>query len=136
DRFALLVNIDWVDRLTISGGEQNLAADLRGSGDEAVFSLNGKKTVTSSFRNFYQTVIGLLIDTEIPAGQRPDPKAAGTITIEYQLNTPPDSRASITLIPYNRDFYALWQEGTAEFLISRNQVRKIYDVADTMEYAE
>ena len=138
DKFALIINIDLVERLTVSGGEKELVADLRGTGDDVIFTLNGRVTDTKSFRGFYQAAIGLLVDAEIPPGanQALNPRETGSITIEYQVNTPPGERASITLIPYNRDFYALWQEGTAEFLISRNQVRKIYDVADTMEYAE
>jgi len=138
DKFALIINIDLVDRLTVSGGEKELAADLRGSGDDVVFTLNGRVTETKSFRSFYQAAIGLLVDAEIPAGagQALNPVGAGNITIEYHINTPPGARAAITLIPFNRDFYALWQEGTTEFLISRNQVRKIYETADTVDYAE
>jgi len=136
DKFALLVNIDTVDHLSISGGEKNLYADFQGKGDEGIYSLNGKVAEEKSFKTFYQAVIGLLMDAEYPPGQiqtAPDAET-GTITIEYQLNTPPGARASITLIPYNRDFYTLKQEGTTEFLISRNQVRKIYETADAIIY--
>jgi hypothetical protein len=41
----------------------------------------------------------------------------------------------LSLIPYNRDFYILNIDGITEFLISRAQVRKIFDAADSMEYA-
>jgi hypothetical protein len=43
---------------------------------------------------------------------------------------------AISLIPYNRDFYILDMNGTTEFLISRAQVQRIFDSADSMEYAE
>ena len=140
DKFALIINIDLVSRLSITGGEKDLTADFRGTGDEGVYFLNGKKTVLKSFRSFYQAVIGLLVDAEIPAGTgsalNPGAPDSGNITIEYQLNTAQGERASITLIPYNRDFYALLQDGATEFLISRSQVRKIYEAADAMEYEE
>jgi len=140
DKFALLVNIDSVDNLTVTGGERFLNADFEGKGDEGVYFLNGKKADTKSFKTWYQAVIGLLSDAEIPAGTitpAMNPTGTGTpatgeITIEYKLNTSPGLRASITLVPYNRDFYALRQEGTMEFLISRNQVRKIWETADSM----
>ena len=133
DKFALLVNIDSVENLSVSGGERPLNADFQGTGDDAVYLLNGKQAESKSFKTWYQAVIGLLSDAEYPG---PAAQAAGTgnITIEYRLTRPPGARASITLVPYNRDFYALNQEGTTEFLISRNQVQKIYETADAMVF--
>jgi hypothetical protein len=149
DKFALLVNIDTVEHLSVIGDDRYLGVDFQGKGEDGVYVFNGKKAETKSFKTFYQAVIGLLSDAEIPGGgtvftepQRgfldmvSNPAAAGTgdIKIEYLLDNPPGTWASITLAPYNRDFYALRQEGTAEFLISRNQVRKIYETADAVIY--
>jgi len=141
DKFVLLVNIDWVDHLTVSGGEKELSVDFQGKGDDAVYSLNGRKAESKSFKDFYQAVIGILVDAEIPKGstvpaQNSGNTETGNITIEYRLNTPPGARASITFIPYNREFYALKQEGAVEFLISRDQVRKIFETADAIKYGE
>ena len=135
DKFALILNIDAVDRLEIRGGEKDLVAEFRGKGDDAVFTLNGKNAESKSFRTFYQSVIGLMFDAEygVPAGiprNSPAANSAGVITIEYRLNTPPGTQASLTLIPYTRDFYILSQEGTTEFLISVNQVRNIFETAE------
>ena len=133
DKFSLLINIDDVDHLSVTGGERNLSVDFQGKGDEGVYFLNGKKAETRSFKNFYQAVIGLLADAEYtgPARQSED---TGEVTIEYRLNSPAGGRPSITLVPYNRDFYAVRQEGAMEFLISRNQVRRIYETADAVVY--
>jgi len=136
DKFILLVNIDNVDHIEITGGEKILTADIQRYGDEEDFFLNGKKTQDRAFRNFYQSVIGLLADAEYPRGSSAD-QATGrdnSITIEHFLNTPPGQRVSITLIPYNRDFYAVSQEGATEFLVSRDQVQRIYNMADAMVY--
>jgi len=133
DRFAFIVNIDWVDHFSISGGEKSLSADLRKEGDESVFSLNGRKANTGSFRTFYQTVIGLLVDAEYP-GPVQQSDNSGVLSFEYRLNNPPGEKVNFSLIPYNRDFYALRQDGVTEFLISRSQVRRIYDTADTLIY--
>jgi hypothetical protein len=133
DKFAFIVSIDWVEHISINGGEKNLSADLQGEDDDAVYSLNGRKTKTDSFRTFYQAVIGLLIDSEYPGpvGQNEN---SGELTIEYRFRDQYGDRESFTLIPYNRDFYALKQDGATEFLISRNQVRRIYETADAMVY--
>ena len=138
DKFALLVQIDSVDKLTVSGGEKILNAEFQGKGDAAVFSLNGKKAETKSFKTFYQAPVALMIDAEYPhTGAASTANAKdGSISIEYQLNTPPGAKVSITLVPYNRDFYALRQEGTTEFLIARNQVQSIYEKADEVTYED
>jgi hypothetical protein len=136
DKFALILNIDSVDRLVISeDGKALLTAELTGQGDEAVFTLNGRQTADKPFRNFYQAVIGLLADAEY-SGPRPSDRVSGIITIRYQMNTPPGQEMAISLIPHNRDFYILSVDGITEFLISRAQVRKIFESADSMEYAE
>jgi hypothetical protein len=133
NKFALLMYIDSVDHLSISGGEKNLSADFKGSGDDAIYYLNGRKTETSSFKTFYQAVIGLLIDAEYPGPVRQS-EDSGEVTIEYLLNNPPGERLAITLVPYNRDFYVLKQDGATEFLISQSQVRRIYETADAVIY--
>ena len=141
DRFVFLVNIDSVDHLTIKGAGKTFKADFQKSGDDPVFIMNGRKTETASFRIFYQSVIGLLADADYSAavGLRQGATGeaeTGNVSIVYELNTPPGEKVSITLIPQNRDFYAAEQEGAMDFLISRNQVRKIFETADTIKYED
>jgi hypothetical protein len=134
DKFALILNIDLVDRFVVSeDGRALLTAEIKGKGDEAVFTLNGKRTADKPFRTFYQAVIGLLADAEY-SGPRPSGGASGVIDIRYRLNTPPGKETGLSLIPYNRDFYILNIDGITEFLISRAQVRKIFETAEAMEY--
>ena len=134
DKFALILDIKNVDSITIAEGGRTLEAQVQDDGDNAVFHLNGRKTADKEFRNFYQAIIGLLIDAEYSGApvQTPGPE----MVIEYRLNTPPGVRASIRLIPYNRDFYILEKEGVREFLISRTQVRHIFETADDMVYED
>jgi hypothetical protein len=134
DKFALILNIDSVDRFVISeDGNALLTAEIKGKGDEAVFTLNGKRTADKPFRTFYQAVIGLLADAEY-SGPRPSDSVSGIITIRYWMNTPPGKEMGLSLIPHNRDFYILNIDGVTEFLISRSQVKKIFESADAMEY--
>ena len=135
NKFAHIINIDLVDEFTISGGDMPISAVFQGTGDDAVFFLNGKEAETSSFKTFYQRVIGLRIDADI-TDMAAGPQGAGTgnITIEFRLNTPSRAQSSITLLPFNRDFYALRQEGTMEFLISRNQIRRIFETANAVVF--
>jgi hypothetical protein len=132
DKFALLINIESVETLKVAGEGKVLSAETRGSGDEALYFFNGKQAEEKSFKNWYQKVIGLLVDAELPAGEAP-PRGEG-ISIDYTLRTSP-FKAGIRLIPYNRDFYALDQAGAVEFLVSRSQVREIFEAAEAMVYA-
>jgi len=135
DKFPLLINIETVAQMKVSGGDPELIAEFQGKGDDAVYTLNGKKAQEKPFKAFYQAVIGLLEDSEYPGPAAETPGDAGkNITIEFRLNTPPDTIASLTLIPYNRDFYALRQEGTMEYLISRNQVNNIFKTFKEVVY--
>ena len=136
EKFALLVNIDYVERINITGERGLLTAEVQGQRDDAIFFLNGRRAEDRPFRQWYQTVIGLLFDAEYPGPVQTQDTGEGSITIEYELNLFPGARASITLIPYNRDFYALSQEGSIEFLISRNQVNNIWDTFNTMTYMD
>lgn len=134
DKFALIFMIDNVDSFTVTGDGRTVSATVNGIGDDAIFHLDGKKAEDKAFRVFYQAVIGLLIDAELNG---PELRGEGTDWIvEYKLNTPRGATASIRLIPYNRDFFILEKEGAREFLISRNQARRIFELADTMVYID
>jgi hypothetical protein len=126
-----------VDHLTVSGGPRPLHAEVRGLGEEQTYYLNGRKAQERPFKAWYQAVIGLLSDAEYtPVSASAGTPGTDEIVIEYRLHTFPGDRVYITLIPHDRDFYALRQEGTTEFLISRNQVRRIWETADAVTFEE
>ena len=133
NRFPFLFAIDMVESLTVTGGEIPITASIQGTGLDSIFYLNGMRTEGASFRTFYQALIGLIVDAENPGSPRP-PQAADEITIEFLLHSPAGQRASITLIPYNRDFYILEQNGSLEFFVSRNQVRRIFESASAVVF--
>jgi len=134
DKFAMIFNIDHVDSFTVTGDGRTLEATIQGKGDEAIFRLNGRRTGDKEFRQFYQAVIGLLIDAEVTG---PVTRGEGTDwLVEYKLNTPAGVTASVRLIPFNRDFYVLERNGAMEFLIARTQARRIFETADRMVYLD
>lgn len=140
DKFALIVNIADVNSFTARGGPQNITSEIRrtGTGDEVeeTYFVGGKQAEERSYKAFYQALIGLLADAEHP--NRPQRGGTGTaeITIEYTLNNPAGKKMSIALVPYNRDFYALDRDGVIEFLVSRAQVRSIYDTLGKIAYID
>jgi hypothetical protein len=134
DKFALIINIDIVDSFTVKGNDMTLAGAIKRQNDEETYFFNGRQVAEKDFKNFYESCIGLVADAEHP--DRPAKAAPGEISIEYTLNTPPGGKAAVQFAPYNRDFYAVLRDGTAEFLISRRQVRGIYEAAEKMEFIE
>ena len=133
EKLVLLVGINEVDHLSITGGEQPLVMTFEGEGPDMVFHLNGRRTEERTSRNFFQDVIRISADAEIPDGNF-SPASPENITIEHHLRN--GERAYITLIPYNRDFYALNQGGATEFLVARSQVRRMFQSADMVASEE
>ncbi|MDR0524321.1 MAG: DUF4340 domain-containing protein [Spirochaetaceae bacterium] len=129
DKFARIVNIDRVDFLSIAGPLGTLTGEIRRDEEKTAYFLNSQETEEKKFKNWYQKVIGILADAEIPREtQAPGPPET---ILTYQLNNPPETSGTLYLIPYNRDFYALSAEGQApEFLISKNQIKNIYSAPE------
>ncbi|MDR0562532.1 MAG: DUF4340 domain-containing protein [Spirochaetaceae bacterium] len=134
DKFALIVSIDRVDAVAVRGGGSALTGEIRRQGEETSYFFNGKQVEEKSFKSWYQKAIGVLADAELP--NRPQYGGVAEIAIEYRLNNPPETVAAVRFIPYNRDFYALESEGVAEFLVSRSQIRGVYEAAELLKPAD
>ncbi|MCX7788463.1 MAG: DUF4340 domain-containing protein [Spirochaetes bacterium] len=140
DKFAFIINIDKVDKLSIDylgsrhigeiKREKVTVTEKDKDGKETkkeetkeTFLFDGKEVKAEKFKDLYQNCIGLLIEAEIPPGGKATGKAE--VTLEYQLNDPAGKIQRVQYLPFNRDFYALSREGVVEFLVSKRQVEKI-----------
>jgi hypothetical protein len=132
DRSVASPLIERVDSVTVRGGGGTISAAVdRRDGDEGtVYSLNGREISEDSFRAFFGACVSLSVDAEYPGSAKP---AAAEITIEYGLNEPAGEKIQARFAPYNRDFYALVNGGPPEFLVSRQQIQKIFAAADKAE---
>ena len=132
DKFVLILNIERVDAIEIEhpGGVNRLTIERTGSGDDLVetFDIDGAEIEDKPFRQLYQLIIGLLADAELPAADQAAMLAAAPeVRITYLMNSPPDSRMSAALVPYDRQFLAAIRDDTAEFMVSRAQVARLLD---------
>ncbi len=143
DKFALIINIDFVDRILFTAGAETYTAEIkRKPGDEndeeTEYYFNDRQVEEKPFKEFYQKIIGLLYDAENPEPQKAEQDGRlGTygypeVSIEYFLNIQPEP-AVLTLYPYNRDFYAAARDGFSEFLLSRNQIETAIDTARDLD---
>ena len=134
DKFMLLVNIQHVDSFTVSGfGRTYTAAIDRRLYDEEedeVYTLDGIVVDESLFKDFYQLVIGFLTDAENP---ETNPMVEADVSVVYDLNDEvgPDS-VRIDFVRINRDFYAAYQNGVSEFLVSDYQVEDVFAEAERL----
>ena len=151
DKFALIVGIDRIDTVTVAAGGKTFTgrvertketvtskdADGRETSKEETretYYFNGKKAEEKSFKDFYQACIGLVADAENPAPSRK--AAAADIVIEYRLAGPAGQKTEVRLVPYNRDFYAVHRDGSADILVSRVQAGKIAEAADKVKLTD
>jgi len=129
DRFSFIVMIDHVDEIVIETTDarhtmtltRNVKeAEKQDEEDEVIttFTLNGKEIGDQEFRDFYQILIGLIVEAENK--EMIDEKPYVTTTFRFNKEDMPD--VSIAYVPYNEDFFAVLRGGAAEFLVSRKQV--------------
>jgi hypothetical protein len=140
-KFALIVNIDEVDEMVIETPERNYRAvmvreTLEPAEDadedeepevETTYFLNDQEVGEELFKDWYQKVIGLIVE----AWNRDPVTSEPTYRITYYLNRDDIEEASVAFAPFDRNFYKVIREGgVSEFLISRRQLEEMVDFAD------
>lgn len=134
DRFSFIVMIDYVDEIVIETAEAKNTltltrtvkeAEKQDEEDEVIttFALNGNEVGDQEFRDFYQVLIGLIVEAENK--EMIDEKPHVTTIFRFNKEDMPD--VSIAYVPYNEDFFAVLRGGAAEFLVSRRQVYHMID---------
>lgn len=141
DKFAYIVNIDYVDKVQITGlgSKYDLIITRKAKKSstddspefEASYHINGKKVKEQSFKSAYQNIIGLLVEAECPA---PPKNRAPELSMTFTLNKGPQREVQIDYVPYDYDFYAVFRGGKAEFLISKDQIKTMLnELKNTIE---
>ncbi len=139
DKFALLMNIQDVDGVTIEGrGRKNTLSITRKTEkaededeeDEVIetFFLDGEEVEEKPFKSFYQSLIGIIIDMEKPHS------AQGTPDLKITYHKVEGGDATVAVYPHDRDFYSLVVEGDmeSEFLIYKNRLDWVFNDLDSL----
>ncbi|MCL2092899.1 MAG: DUF4340 domain-containing protein [Treponema sp.] len=137
DHFAIILNIDGIEGFRVEGAGRVIDVNIFGAGNDAIFMVNGTQAEDQSFRDFYRTVIGLMMDAEFPPQINFQPSdSEENIFIEYTLMEPAGFKMSFELLPYNRDFYAMREGGRIQpdFLVARRQVQTLFDFFDSLGF--
>jgi hypothetical protein len=135
DKFALIVNIETVDKVVVEGKgashtltitRKTEKAKEEGKEDEVIstYFMDGQEKKEKAFKDFYQSLIGIVVDAQKnhTAQGQPDLK------ITYYLNKGPQRQLSVEFIPYDRDFYSVVRDGDmeSEFLTYRNRLDWVF----------
>ncbi|NLL69842.1 MAG: DUF4340 domain-containing protein [Epulopiscium sp.] len=131
DKFAYIVNIDFVDQIQIQTKDKDYSIQLKreikkaqeeGKEDETIttYFINNKEVEEKPFKELYQSLIGIMVDAENKETLEESPE----VSMAFTLNVDP-KQVVVDYVPYNRDFYAVFRDGTSEFLASKGQVTKI-----------
>ncbi|MBZ4665040.1 DUF4340 domain-containing protein [Mahella sp.] len=132
EKFAYIVNIDDVDRIIVeaNGKTHDITlsrttkkAEEEGEEDEVIttYKVDGKVVEEDPFKQYYQSLIGMTVDAEIDEQLEEVPEVKTT----FFLNKGSEREVHVNYVPYNRDFYAVFRGGKAEFVLSKQQVDKM-----------
>ena len=154
DKFTFIPNIEDVDRIDIAAGGKthtlvitrtvkkaanapaatNVPSGPNGQAaqkpaeqpkDEVTttYTADGKTVEEDNFKKFYQAVIGLQIEGET-AHQVPD---APEVSTTYYLNKGESRKVKVDYAPYDRDFDAIFVDGTGQFALTKGQLSGMLD---------
>jgi hypothetical protein len=139
DKFTFIPNIDDVDALDIiAAGKTHTfvitratkKAEKAGDPDEvtAAYAADGKTVEEDSFKKFYQSVIGLLVEGESPKKVPNKPE----ISVIYHMNKGAKSVVRVDYATYDRDFDAIFIDGVNEFALTKLQLTRMLAKMDTL----
>ncbi len=135
DKFAFIPYIEDVDGLEISAGgathvlsltrTKQAAQERGGEAEETVtaYQVDGKSVEEGSFKEFYQKVIGLQVEGEV----RSVPSGKPEVRTRFLLNKGTVRDVTVSYVPYDRDFYAVFVGGACDFAIAKTQLNAMRD---------
>ncbi len=140
DKFVFIPSIDDVDRLDITSGGATHSlvmtrvvtkkAEKKEDKDtvETTYTADGKKVEESSFKAFYQQVIGTRAEGEIQKRVPPTPD----LTVKFSMNKGPEKVVTVVYAPYDIDFDAVFLNGRTGFAVGKEQIAKIRTKLDEL----
>ena len=130
DKFAFIVSIDNVDRIAINapGTEHTLSMTRKTEKEEVETSyfLDGAAVEEKAFKDLYQALIALFLEAEYSPAISENPE----VTLVYSLNKGSIPEYTLSFVPFDVDFYAVFKNGETSFLISRIQIERMLAALD------
>ncbi len=123
DQFTNLVNIEMIDAVTVSAGEQSDTISIKRNEGTATYFFDGVETSEKEFKDVYMEIIGLMINK-----LSDDYYLEGDVVakITYTLNVEP-YEFTVEYLTYDKDYYAVRRNGVTLFLIKQDRVQSMID---------
>jgi len=87
------------------------------------YNIDGKAVSEEDFNDFYSSFASLSVDTECDRQVAAKPE----VVVTYYLNKGPERQVTINFCPYNDDFYTVYRDGKADFIIAKSKVKSVLD---------
>lgn len=140
---ACSINVDDLDQIIIEAKGSKSVIDLSrttkkaeksGEKDEVVttYHLDNEKIEESSFKDFYRSLIGILVDSEIDKKLEEKPEIKTT----FILNKGDNKRITVNYVPYNDEFYAVFKNGKVDFVVAKNKVENMVNELEKIKKAK
>lgn len=140
DKYAVRVNIDTVEKISITYGKVAHTVEIKRTETTAEdgttqteenFILDGKEFEDDSeFRTYYQKLISLqgssMLEETKEFTENP------VLTIQVERNTDTLSMLKAEFFPYDSTYYVIQLEGTPRFLIDMREVQNFIQETDTV----
>ena len=135
DRFVALMNIVEVERIVIQADSRGRRHDIvinnfedENLREQIAPTVDGQEVNDRTFRNFYQTVIGIAYEQEVELIEEP---GTPDITVTYQLLD--GERLVVEFFTFDANFYAVRQQGDSlRFVTSRLVVDTMFNTLANM----
>jgi len=123
DQFTNLVNIEMIEAVTVSAGEQSDTISIQRNEGAATYFFEGVETSEKEFKDVYMEIIGLMINK-----LSDDYYLEGDVVakITYKLNVEP-YEFTVEYLAYDNDYYAVRRSGVTLFLIKQDRVHNMID---------
>lgn len=140
DQFAGLINIKRIDGFTIETADKTYVTEIKSTpytdenGNEMVdqeFYFNGEFVDEDLYRDFYQVVIGRLVDKRIENEEEYYFDGDVAVRLTYDLNYS-DEDYVVEYVDYDRDYYAVRRDGVSLFLIRKDKIQEMTDTAELL----
>lgn len=124
DKFAKLISLDSIDRIEFSSTNFNFKAEILRSLGHVLYKVEERDMSDKEFRNFFETLVYLLIEGEAPEGfsVSRDPE----ILISYRLYGSEDIWTHLKMYDYDNEFFAISRDSDKSFfLIGKYQIDEL-----------
>jgi hypothetical protein len=131
-KYAAIVKIDTVDRLTFETGAAKHVLEIRRAAPDfeegAQWLVDSHAVAEKTFKDFYVAAVSLQIDSLHDGAAVGEP----ALTMTFGLNRGPVRSLVVRFVPWSQEFYAVTKNSEGDILVNRQQVKALLQSLDAL----